>query len=691
MSAKTIIHWPSRIASFLLLVSAVLVPIFFLPGVIDPGNWSKRILVGIFALAFVALWSAQTLLSKRALITLSKTSLFFLLFAGVTAVSALFTNNALYHLINFPVTWLALAVFVIFGSTMAREVRWSGVLKALLIPATLVILIALLQFTPLALSEIFNRIFEMSYPKSLSFSPAESFLGILTFVIPVSLAALFQTVESSHDSDSAPIYKIWSGILLLLSLVIAFVGWSNQATRPFILPWGTGWTIAVEAFKTPQTLLLGFGPNNFLNAFHQLRGLNYNLQDFWAVRFATSSTEFLTLLTTSGVLAIGALFGAAKSALPLLRMLKSQHFSLVIYLILHGIAFFTLPFTPVLWFTFALGSVMLLREALLLRSEDVWVAELPSSIRSPWLTPVVSTVLIAGSLAAVAVFMVAPVRSNYLLGASLKPSETGNAEEIYNTQALAMNLTPFHPEYRRAFASTSFSIIQALSQQAQEQERELTQDEQELSLNLLQQAINEARNAVALDPASTESWELLANIYTNVLTVEGAPDWAVAARTQAIQTDPTNPELRVSLGQLYAQLSQPENALQFYEQAIQLNPRWVQPYYLFGDTALALENGAAAATAFQRTLELLDPASQERAVVQDKLRAAQELATTQASAAAELRESGEQPAQPTQETDPAVDPGTQTDTTQTYELPTQPEQPTTPEVNPEPAGFSELL
>lgn len=674
---------PSHIASLLVLATAVVLPIFFLPGVVDPGNWQKRALLGAVTLGLFGLWAVQSLLTRKVRFVISRTSLFFMGLPLVAIVSSLFTSNPLYHLMNYPVTWLTLALFVLFGSTVAQSLRWSTVLKALMIPATILIAIAGLQFTPLALSEVINSIFGTSYAKSISFTPADSLLAMLTFVIPVAFASLLHTNE---DKDEGPIHKVWSGVLLLAAIGLAVAGWSNEATRPFILPWASGWNIAVETLKTPLSLLLGFGPSSFLNAFHQFRGLAYNTQDFWTVRFATSSSELLFLLTTSGLLAVGSLFLAAKSAMPMLRALRPRHFSLVAFAALHGIAFFVIPFTPLLWFTSALALMMIIREAQLLHAEEVWTLQLPNFARSAWITPGITTVTLGALLAVVTFFMSAVLRSNYLLGWTLKQGPETEAQVIYDAQARAMNMVPYHPEYRRVFASTSFQIIQALGQQAQESNTELTAEQQQLSLSLLQQSINEARNAVALDPASTESWELLGNIYSNVLSVEGAPEWAVAARTQAIQTDPINPELRVALGQLYAGLSQPQSALQFYEQAVQLNPRWVQPYYLFGDTALSMENGQAAVVAFTRTLELLDPASQERPVVQDKLRAAQELATKQAAeaSAAAARAAQQQGAQGA---------GTGAAGTQqsALEVPAQPSQPETPEVEPQPAGFDQLL
>lgn len=707
MSDASVQQGPSKISSLLLLASAFVLPLFFLPGVVDPGNWQKRIAIGVVALALVALWIVQTLLSRRTFITITRSSLLLLGFAAVTMLSAALTNNAMYHLTNFPVTWLMFAVLVLFGSTMARTLRWGTVLKVLLIPASILTVIALLQLTPLALSEVINKIVGTAYPKTISFSPADSLLGMLTFVIPVALASLLHTAEPDHNEhESSMVYKAWSGFLLLSSVGLGIFGWSNLATRPFILPWSAGWTIAVETLKNPLTLLLGFGPNSFLNAFHQFRGLAFNNLDFWSIRFATSSSELLFILTTGGLVALGALLLSAKFSLPMLRSLRSRHFSLVVYMALHALAFVALPYSPLMWFTLCLGLIMTIREAARVRSEqhEVWELEFPTSARSPWITPVVTSVVVGGLLAAVTIYMIAPLRSNYLLGWSLKQSTTGTAESIYNAQVQAMNLTPFHPEYRRAVASTSFAIIQALGTQAQQNNTELTAEQQQLSLNLLQQSINEARNAVSLDPYSTESWELLANIYSNVLTVEGAPDWAVAARTQAIQTDPTNPELRVALGQLYAQLSEPESALNFYEQAIQLHPRWVQPYYLFGETALVLENGQAAAIAFQRTLELLDATSQERPVVEDKLRTAIELAERQAAeasaaaAAADAQQGqGAQGGQASGQAQGQAGQGQPQPQAQNQnevgvlDVPTEPSQPENPEVNPEPEGFGELL
>ncbi len=684
MSTPSLKKGPAQLSSILLLLGAIFIPLFFLPGVVDPGNWQKRILVGVLALVLTTLWVIQTLISRRAVVTLSKPTIFFGAFAGVSILSALFTHNALYHLTNFPVTWFFFALFLVFGSTLARSVRWQSVLQALLFPATIATLIALLQFTPMALSESLNRVFGTAYPSTLAFNPTDSFLALVAFVLPVGVAAVLSIRDAAPNAareKQQQIVMIWGLVLTLIALVLAYIGFNNPAVRPFILPWSAGWNIAVESFKSVPTLLFGFGPSSFLNAFHQYRGIGFNAHEYWSVRFASSSNEFLFLLATHGVLGVGALLASFKTLLPILRTIRSRQLSLVVYLCMHLAAFFVIPFTPLLWFTFLLGIIVALSEASLLRSEEVWSAEVPENIRFPWASSLGTAGVVTAVVGVISVFMIAPLRSNFLLGWSLQQASTADAQTVYAAQAQAMTLTPFHPEYRRAFASTSFAIVQAMQQEAQTQGAELSEEQQKLALSLLQQAVNEGRNAVAADPSSTESWEVLASVYSNILSLEGAADWALAARIQAIQTDPFNPELRLALGQLYARLGEQENAFRLYEQAIQLNPRWVQSYYLLGESALSIENAVVAQAAFEKTLELLASDSPERPVVEDKLRVSRELLKNQQEAAALQAEqnatsSGQENTQ--NETGNAVFP----------ETPTQPEDPT--QENP-PTGFSDLF
>ena len=72
-----------------------------------------------------------------------------------------------------------------------------------------------------------------------------------------------------------------------------------------LLPFTAGWSIALDIFKNARTFLLGAGPENFMAAYTRLKPAYLNLTPLWDSRFNSSSNEFFTVLTTTGVLGAG--------------------------------------------------------------------------------------------------------------------------------------------------------------------------------------------------------------------------------------------------------------------------------------------------------------------------------------------------------------------------------------------------
>ncbi len=229
----------------------------------------------------------------------------------------------------------------------------------------------------------------------------------------------------------------------------------------------------------------------------------------------------------------------------------------------------------------------------------------------------------------------------------------------------AIALQPNNSSYRRSYASTNLALAQSLTTK-----KDLTDQEKQSLTTLVQQALRESRNAASLNPAETENWETLANIYANLLEVEGADQWATAANIQAIQTDPVSPGLRLSLGNLYLTLGNVDQALRAYEQTVQLKPDWVDA---FGNYGVALEKKqelALALQAFQKARSLtpgdseLAKALDERIAALQKQVEAKQAAEKKADATADKKQ---------------------------VPAPTKPSVPSTPEQEAVPGGFEEVV
>lgn len=694
------------IASFgstLMLIAAFVLPFWFLPVTVNAFGFQKQYLMVLLAAAMLLLWVAQSIKNKRVLLSLSTINVAAVAAAVVAGISALITPNVLYQLSGRFVLLASMAVILLFGASVARRLRWQTVLKVWLYSATLLSVLTLLQFTPFGVSNLVNQLMRTNFPNTLVFNLADSPLVYLTFAVPVALAGLVATFKQTqaNDDESAAVRLLkgplpWSIITLATSAVVGVAIATDAALRPLILPFRYGWSIAVESFKQLPTFLVGFGPENFTSAFHRFRDVSYNTTEIWDITFGTSSSEILHALTTTGVLGVGALI-AFMVALPMAarKQLKNNP-SLLVFVLSYLILFFLLPFSPLTWGVLALTALVVMSELRLSKGDAIKdVVLMLSAIRivpeggmkavrtSAGFAYVVSAIVVA--LGALSLYAAGRVyASNVAYYLSLQAANNNDAVKTYEYQQWSIRLNPVDPLYRRTYANTNLIIAQTLSQKGED---ELTDEDRQTMAKLLQQAIREARNSATLDSAQTENWETIATIYSQLLDVEGAADWANAALVQAIQTDPVAPGLRLGLAGLYRQLEQPIQAQRLIEQAIELKPDWANSYFNYGDILEVQEQPLLAYQAYQQTLQLLPAESEDRAVVQEKLdalRPAAEEALAQLQAEQEAAQQGAAEGQGGQEGQ-----GDQAQQINTPDQPTVPDEELQVENPPE--GFEEIV
>jgi tetratricopeptide (TPR) repeat protein len=103
---------------------------------------------------------------------------------------------------------------------------------------------------------------------------------------------------------------------------------------------------------------------------------------------------------------------------------------------------------------------------------------------------------------------------------------------------------------------------------------------------------------------------------------EDAAQWAVQSYITAIENDPNNPALRISLANLLANQQSYQEAVNILYQTINLKPNLPTTYYNLGLILQVLDQPDAyreARLAYQKALVLLDPNSEEYIVVNQKI------------------------------------------------------------------------
>jgi len=203
--------------------------------------------------------------------------------------------------------------------------------------------------------------------------------------------------------------------------------------------------------------------------------------------------------------------------------------------------------------------------------------------------------------------LVRAYRSQTLLLAADRAIQKSEAVGVYEQQQQAVNLNPYLDINRRAYALTNVMIAGALANKT-----DITDQEKEQINVLLQQAVREARAATVLDPSDSQNWQVLASVYSNMIGVaQDADQWAVQAYVNAIQTYPTDPNLRIGLGGVLLATKQLDQAISVFAQAVSVKPDFANSQY---NLAVALRQAGRleeSKNSYQQTLALVDSSSED--------------------------------------------------------------------------------
>jgi len=110
--------------------------------------------------------------------------------------------------------------------------------------------------------------------------------------------------------------------------------------------------------------------------------------------------------------------------------------------------------------------------------------------------------------------------------------------------------------------------------------KDLTDADKKTVTQLVQQAINEGKSTVVLNPSRAGNWEILAQIYRSVMPfATGADQFTIQTYTQAVILDPVNPNLRISLGGVYYALGKYDLAIESFKLAVLAKPNLANAHY----------------------------------------------------------------------------------------------------------------
>ena len=629
---QTLDKLATSLLRYLLPITALLLPLFFLPFTTDFFVTNKNLLLLIAGSLSLLIWSIRNITRRRILISLTPATIALLLLAVVYPLSAVLqSGNSYMSLMGRSAIVVALtALYIGVTSSQKNRAVIDLTFGALILSGVIASLFSLYSY--LGLSLIPNA---PAWLANKNFNPVGGPVPFLTYIlplIPVSLYLAFKTTRWQIRTVLFLSTALFTGASISqISLIMP-----GSGNTIFLLPPTAGWSIALDIFKNWRTALLGVGPENFLAAFTRLKPAYLNQTPLWDNRFSSSSNELFTVLTTTGVL--GALLWLTmfvKSA-----SLALKHHLTASFLFLLGIfvANLIVPANPVL-LGMTVISLALVSLSLKLDTHEVGDVAISLAATSfppnayeqlsesktdknallPWFAGLVFVSLLG-------FFWYWQTRAYAANLATYKAmnSLNTNATESYNQQIRAYNLEPNNPYYRVNFSQTSLALANSIASK-----KDVTDQDKQNITQLVQQSIREAKNAAQLDPDNVLTWENLGLIYSQLINfAQGSQDWAIASYGQAMSIDPNNARLRLELGGIYFSIKDYDSAQKLYEQAVNLKSNWANAHYNLAVVLKTKKDYAKALSEMRIVVQLLDPNSKDYQQAQNELKDLEKLAPT---------------------------------------------------------------
>ncbi len=149
---------------------------------------------------------------------------------------------------------------------------------------------------------------------------------------------------------------------------------------------------------------------------------------------------------------------------------------------------------------------------------------------------------------------------------------------------------------------------------------QLTAQDQNNILILIQQAVVESKAAIKLDPENSLLWQNLASIYRGLVGVAGgAEDWALKSYQRAAELNPKDPNPPLFIGEIHFLSGNFQGAADAFLQATEVSPDFARAHYNLAVAYNALGEPDRAIKALERVLEILPEDSEDREQVEKDL------------------------------------------------------------------------
>lgn len=627
-----------NITVFLTGIFFLIFPLFILTLTTEGFNLPKQAVLSIVVLAGVLLLGIKAVLNNGVKLRRTPFDLPIVLLLGAALISSILSLNRYDSLIILvPFLFAGLLYFVVTNS-VKRQQDFLFITGSLIVGAIGVSLI-----TTLSYFKIF--ILPFDFAKFQNFTPFGSIFDqtiylALVFVLCIYLA--WPSIKRRAVDKSRAIYLV-GGFFVLIGLVVSLVGLTTlpkEQTGLQLLPMQTGFqtafaSISQDQGRVIQGLLSGSGYGTYVTDFTRFKPASFNNLDSWNLTFFRSSSFFLELLATTGLLGILSFLFLAY------RIIRSK--PLFAPLIAALALAFLVPFAyTVIVLFFALLAIYAAQQGLSERNKTrffdvelkllslkkgVLALDSPTSRRESEYGNLLPFLFLGLTILFVAFFGFNVGRffySDYLFQQSLIAANRNDIQKTYDLQLEAINKMPERSDLKARFAALNLNLANNFASSIP-QGASPSAEQQQTIYQLIQTSINSGREATRLSPLNTGYWQNLSGIYRSLIGFgENADQFSLLAAQQALILDPNNPQQYINYGGIFYQLGQWDNAIRQFQIAASLKPDFANAYYNLGHALEQKGDLEQALIQYQRVRSLVANDAESKRLIEAEITALQD-------------------------------------------------------------------
>jgi hypothetical protein len=617
----------STLFTWFLLVGAFLLPVFFFPYLINPFYNSKLALSFLLAFASIFAFIIQSLQNKKWQFIKTPFTLPLLIFTILVIASSLISHqypNG--QFLGVGGIYLSFATIVLIAPSILSRNNLNKKFSLVVNIATILLsILSILQFFGIGLASFVNKISIWELSNDMSFTLTGFAFVTIQLLSVVLLSNVFDQ-KSWRGSIFNKIVTVLAAIALGINIWAVLPGGQAHFQN---LSLTASASIAKDSLILTKNAIFGYGPDSYSNAFNILKPVWINGLDIWQNTFDSAFNIPLTLVVSLGAIGLLAYLIFVWKTFTTVNKDDEQNVFLKVFIISALIWQFFSPVNLVMFILLAIALAFFTnsnRNQYKKINFNVYhYADLEnnSELNSDQakLAKIKNYFLIGGNTILFLVFAMAlyiggkSFVAYHLLYQSNVNIKDNNIVKAYDNYNQAKNFAPKLDFVRRNNALINLNIAIAMSNKT-----DATTAEQEQVLQLVNQSITEAKAASILSPLNYQNWYSLSQIYMQLLgTTDQAQQEAFNALAKAITYNPSSPELRLTMGQLFMSNKDYVNASTFFAQAVERKADLPASHYYLAQALIANEQWAEAQASLNNTLALLEKDSENYIAVEKDL------------------------------------------------------------------------